>query len=314
MAQDARLLGPSSFAKRIGKLVQRLASGKEDVLVMGEIGSGRRSLALEIHNARGRKRQHVLIDGRTAFDEEVRASITGQHIDAAEAMTGRKPSVVQDHATVIIADLEDFAPQNQELVLRFLKEGRKKYSGVKVVATLRHPLEHLAQSGEIQAELVPFLEKFELVEVPALRERMEDIPALAQSIVSRLCSSLGIPSKTVEANTSHVLSQGQWRGNISQLSAVLGKAVLISPGERLELPGDFLDEHQHLEDAISNIADAKAFVLDQTLDLIEKLLIQRALKQFQYNQSRTAGIFGLSEANFRYRLKKFGLPSIRKKV
>jgi transcriptional regulator with AAA-type ATPase domain len=55
------------------------------------------------------------------------------------------------------------------------------------------------------------------------------------------------------------------------------------------------------------------FILDQSLDLIEKLLIQRALKQFLYNQSKTAATFGLSEANFRYRLKKFGLPSIRKK-
>lgn len=314
MAQDTRLVGTSNFSKRLGRLIARLASGKEDVLLVGEVGSGRRTIAIEIHNARGKKRQHVLIDGRTAFDEEVRASITGQHTDAAESMTGRKPPVVQDQSTVTIADMELLAPHNQELALRFLKEGRKKYPGSKVIVTLQHPLEQLAQSGGILAELVTFLEKFELVEVPALRERVEDIPALTQSIVAHLCSSFGIPPKVVEQNTSHILSQGQWPGNIQQLVAVLGKAVLVSPAEKLDLPGDFLDEHQHLEDAITNIANAKSFVLDQSLDLIEKLLIQRALKQFQYNQSRTAGIFGLSEANFRYRLKKFGLPSIRKKI
>lgn len=314
MSQDTRLVGPSNFAKRASRLVPRLASGKEDILVVGEVGSGRRTIALEIHNVRGRKRQPVLIDGRTAFDEEVRANITGSHMDIAESMTGRKPSAVQDQSTVIIADMELLAPQNQELVLRFLKDGRKKYSGTKVIITLQYPLEQLAQSGGILPGLVPLLEKCELVEVPPLRERVEDIPALTQSIVGRLCASLGIPPKTVEPNTSHILSQGQWRGNIQQLVAVLGKAVLTSSGEKLDLPGDFLDEHQHLEDAITNIANAKPFVLDQSLDLIEKLLIQRALKQFQYNQSRTAGIFGLSEANFRYRLKKFGLPSIRKKL
>jgi two-component system response regulator HydG/two-component system response regulator AtoC len=314
MAQESRLVGTSNYAKRISRLAPRLAAGKADVLIVGEAGAGRRTLAFEIHSARGRKRSYVLVDARTAFDEEVRASMTGQHVDMAEVMTGRKPAVVQDQATLVIADAELLAPQNQELLLRFLKEGRKRYSGIKVIITLQHPLEQVAQSGGISAELVPYLEKCELVEVPSLRERVEDVPALAHSIAGRVCSSFGIPAKVIDPNTGHILSQGQWPGNIQQLVAVVGKAVLMSKGEKLELPGDFLDEHQHLEDAITNIATAKVFILDQSLDLIEKLLIQRALKQFLYNQSRTASIFGLSEANFRYRLKKFGLPSIRKKV
>lgn len=314
MTQESRLAGVSSFAKRIAKLIPRLASGKEDVLITGEEGSGRRTIAFEIHISRGKKRPYVLIESRTATDEEFRAAITAQHADAAEALTGRRPVTVQDQATLTVADAEFLAPQNQDLLLKFLKEGRKRYNGVKVILTLQHPLEHLAQSGGISAELVPYLEKCELVESPALRERVEDIPALVTNIMARICSDFGIPSKEIDPNTSHILSQGQWPGNIRQLVGVVGKAVLISKGEKLELPGDFLDEHQHLEDAIANIATAKPFVLDQSLDLIEKLLIQRALKQFMYNQSRTATVFGLSEANFRYRLKKFGLPSIRKKV
>lgn len=314
MAQESRLAGTSNFAKRITKLVPRLASGKEDVLVIGEEGSGRHTLAFEIHGARGKKHAYVLIEARTAADEEVRAIITAQHIDAAEALTGRKPTTVQDQATLTVADVELLAPQNQELLVKFLKEGRKHFSGIKVILTLQHPLDQLAQSARISADLVPYLEKCELVEMPALRERVEDIPALAANIVARVCSNFGIPAKDIDPNTSHILSQGQWPGNIRQLVGVVGKAVLMSKGEKLELPGDFLDEHQHLEDAITNIAAAKPFVLDQSLDLIEKLLIQRALKQFMYNQSRTASVFGLSEANFRYRLKKFGLPSIRKKV
>ena len=183
-----------------------------------------------------------------------------------------------------------------------------------MIITIQHPLEQVAQSGRILGELVSFLEKCELVEVPALRERVDDIPMLTECIAARICASFGISPKTIDSNTSHIISQGQWPGNIQQLVGVVGKAVLRSKGEKLEVPADFLDEHQHLEDAITNITVASPFVLDRSLDLIEKLLIQRALKQFQYNQSRTASIFGLSEANFRYRLKKFDLPSIRKKV
>jgi DNA-binding NtrC family response regulator len=262
MAQETRLVGTSNYAKRLNKLVPRLATGKEDVLIVGEIGSGRRTLAWEIHNARGKKRQYVLIDGRTALDEEVRASITAQQVEVVEMMTGRKPAVVQDQATMTIADIELLAPQNQELFLRFLKEGRKRYSGCKVIITIQRPLEQIAQSGGMLVELVSFLEKCELVEVPALRERVEDVPALTQNIATRLCTSFGIPAKTIDPNTSHIISQGQWPGNIQQLVGVIGKAVLMSKGERLEVPADFLDEHQHLEDAITNIASAKPFVLE----------------------------------------------------
>jgi len=86
---------------------------------------------------------------------------------------------------------------------------------------------------------------------------------------------------------------------------------MISHGDYLELPEEFLNEHQHVENAIQHIMSNRTFVLDQELYLIEKLLIRRALVRYEYNQSKTAQIMGLSEANFRYRLKKFGLPSVR---
>jgi len=314
MSQELRLVGTSSFAKRVVKQVAKLGAGREDVLVVGEIGSGRRTVAWEIHNAKGKKKPYVLIDSRAISTEEIRAIFTGQDQEAAELMTGRKPALISDQATVTVADAEWLAPHNQALISSFLKEGRKKFGGLKVIVTLQQPLERLAQSGALAADLAGYLERFELVEVPPLRERVEDIPALTSSMTKQLCASLGKPSKDINANTSHILSQGQWPGNLQQLVGVLGKAVMISHGDNLELPPDFLDEHQHLADAIANIHSGKVFIVDQSLDLIEKLLIQRALKHFMYNQSRTAQVFGLSEANFRYRLKKFGLPSIRKKV
>ncbi|HET6272522.1 MAG TPA: sigma 54-interacting transcriptional regulator [Bacteroidota bacterium] len=314
MTQELRLVGTSSFAKRIVKQVAKLGPGREDVFIMGEAGSGRRTVAWEIHNAKGRKKPYVLIDARSMTTEEIRATFTGQDLESAESLAGRKPAAISDNATVTVADADLLAPHNQALVSSFLKEGRRKFGGIKVIVTTQQPLERLAQSGVFAADLVGHLEKFESVEVPPLRERVEDIPSLTTSIAKQLCASLGKPMKEISPNTSHILSQGQWPGNLQQLVAVIGKAVMISHGDNLELPPDFLDEHQHLADAIANIHSGRIFILDQSLDLIEKLIIQRALKHFMYNQSRTAQVFGLSEANFRYRLKKFGLPSIRKKV
>jgi DNA-binding NtrC family response regulator len=298
----------------MGKLATKLAHGKEDVLLVGEPGTGKRTLGIEIHNERGRKKPVVILDAGSAFDPEVRAVLAGGYGDLGEAMVGRRLVPLTDYASLIIAEAEKLAPHNQSLLVSFLKEGRKKYEGIKIIVTISEPLESLGQSGVFSVDLLGYLEKFEVVEVPALRERLEDIPALVAAMAKQMCASFGKSPKEIDTNTNHILSQGQWPGNIRQLAAVVGKAVLISHGDKLELPGDFLDERQHLTDAIENIMSGKVFVLDQSLDIIEKLLIQRALRQFMYNQSKTAQVLGLSEANFRYRLKKFGLPSIRQKV
>lgn len=314
MAQDQKLIGTSPFARRISKQIQKLAQAKEDVLLLGEPGTGRKSLALEIHLERGKKRPIVIVDCLTATDAEVRAVVAGGDPEAAEATTGRRMTQLAEQATLVVADLERLAPHNQALLVAFMKEGRKKFGGIKVIVTMSEPLIRLAQGGGLASDLLVHLEKFETVEIPPLRDRLEDIPAIVTALTKQYCSAMGKPMKEIDDNTNHILSQGQWPGNLRHLAAVIGKAVLISHGDRLELPAEFLDERQHLTDAVENIHGGRIFVLDQTLDLIEKLLIQRALRQFMYNQSKTAQILGLSEANFRYRLKKFGLPSIRQKA
>ncbi len=314
MAQESKLAGNSAFAKKIVKQVSKLAQGKEDILLLGEAGSGRRTIAFEIHAERGKKKNIVLLDSCSATDAEIRAVLASGDAGAAEAMTGRRMTGLADYATLIVSDIESMAPHNHSLLTSFLKDGRKKYAGLKVIVTISQNLIRLAQSGVLSSDLSSYLEKFELVEVPALRQRLEDIPTLITSLTKQYCVLMGKSVKEIDENTAHVLSQGQWPGNVRQLAAVIGRAVQISHGDKLELPGEFLDERQHLTDAIENIHGGNIFILDQSLDLIEKLLIQRALKQYMYNQSKTAQILGLSEANFRYRLKKFGLPSIRQKV
>ncbi|MCZ6777117.1 MAG: sigma 54-interacting transcriptional regulator [Ignavibacteria bacterium] len=314
MTQESRSRGISPFAKRLGKQIQKLAQSREDVLIIGEASTGKRTIALDIHNERGRKRPFILLDASSVPDVELRAVLAGSEAEVVQAVTGRKPASLADQATLTIADADKLVPHNQAMLASFLKEGRKKFTGLRIIVTLLEPIERLAQSGALSLGLATYLDQFERIEVPALRERLEDIPALTASIVKQLSDSLGSSVKEIDENTTHILSQGQWPGNTRQLMGVLGKAIMISHEDKLVLPSDFLNEHQHLEDAIGNITSGKVFVLDQTLDLIEKLLIQRGLKQFMYNQSKTAQIFGLSEANFRYRLKKFGLPRMRKKV
>jgi DNA-binding NtrC family response regulator len=262
------------ISKSLTRQISKLTATKDNILILGEPGVGKRTIAQEIQS-KSTKGKPLVIDGLTAVDA------------AFQALSGR----------LTVANVDAVSPHNQHLLARFLKEN----PGARVVLTA-------VRSDGLDLDT----KGFEILEVAPLRERLVELPELVKSISERLCKQFGKPKLEIGGLLLNVLPQSSWPGNVKQLVDVIGKGVLQSHGDHLELPSEFLNEHQHLEHAIQNIAAGRIFVLDQTLDLIELLLIRRALDTFQYNQSKTAEVLGLSEANFRYRLKKFGLPSVRK--
>ena len=285
----------SQFARRLHKGINKLA-GEVDVLLVGEPGTGKRHLAREIHQARSKKGPFMLLDGLSTTHVGIQAVLFGEQRDRARSITGHEPAELVGHATVCIANCDTFASFEQNLLATFLQTEREKYPGVHVILTV-------SDTSKVSFDV----SSFEVVRVPALRDRTGDIPDLAKSILR----SLGKESLSIGEDVIRVLEKSSWPGNIHELSSVIGKGAIASRGDALEIPADFLDERQHLQSAIENIAASRAFELDDTLWLIEKLLIQRLLNVTHNNQSKAAEIMGLSEANFRYRLKKFRIRSIR---
>lgn len=291
------MIGTSLFARRISKQTRKVAD-KKDILIIGEPGTGKRKLAHEIHQERTKGGQYILLDGRTITHAEIQAVLFGKHRDVALSLTGHDPAQLSNHATLCIANVDALGPHEQDLVATFLQKHRKEHAGMRVILTVRD-----------MTKVAIDVETFEGVEVPTLRERPEDLPDLVKSILR----SLGRESLNVRDNLIRVLEKSSWPGNIRELAQVVGKGALVSKGNELELPDDYLNEHQHLQNAIENITAVRVFELDRTLWLIEKLLVERLLSVTKNNQSKSAQAIGLSEANFRYRLKKFGIKSVRGK-
>jgi len=264
---------------KLDRKATAFAKSNSDILILGEPGVGKRYWAKEIHNRRAKKSGLIIADGASAGYEDVLELLSG----------------VSNQATIVIANVDQLAPHTMELLNVFLKKGRKEYTGVRVIFTA---VEYTMDS-------------FERFVIPPLRDRVEDLPELVNSVLQTLGRTLKKDVPVVQDDSLRTLGYSSWPGNVKELVAVLGKAMMISHGDYLELPEEFLNEHQHVENAIQHIMSNRTFVLDQELYLIEKLLIRRALIRYEYNQSKTAQIMGLTEANFRYRLKKFGLPSKR---
>jgi arginine utilization regulatory protein len=182
---------------------------------------------------------------------------------------------------------------------------------IRLVLTMKETPKTLVEKRKLMEELATKVSDFELVEIPPLRERPEDIPLLVKHFSNEICNELGIGELVIDVNAIDVLVRQTWKENIRELKAVVDKSVLFSSGGRFMLPPELVDEKTEVVKMINNIAAGQEFLLDKSLDVIEKGIIERALSRFGFNQSRAAHFLGMSEQTLRYKLKRLRVVSTR---
>jgi DNA-binding NtrC family response regulator len=129
--------------------------------------------------------------------------------------------------------------------------------------------------------------------------------------VNEISKDLGIKDVAIDINAIDVLVRHPWKENIRELKAVIDKSILFSEGGKFVLPAELTDEKTEVVKMINNVISGQEFVLDNSLDVIEKGIIERALDRFGFNQSRAASFLGMTEQTLRYKLKRLAIPSAR---
>jgi two-component system response regulator AtoC len=188
-------------------------------------------------------------------------------------------------------------------------EGRSV--NTRVILTVKHPPEELLSAHKIYEDLAAKLNDFESITVLPLRERPEDIPVLVKHFVNEISKDLGIKDVAIDINAIDILVRHSWKENIRELKAVIDKSILFSEGGKFVLPTELTDEKTEVVKMINNVISGQEFVLDNSLDVIEKGIIERALDRFGFNQSRAASFLGMTEQTLRYKLKRLAIPSAR---
>jgi len=320
---EERMLGGSAAMIELREKAEKLAEAHVSiVLITGESGTGKEVMARYIHNRlhpdRDEEYAPFIAVNCTALPEQLFESELFGHVKGAftDAKSDKKGLFeLADGGTILLDEIGDMDPTLQSKLLRVIEEREVRRIGgkvdlpvdVTVIATTNTDLEAALDAKRFRTDLFFRLNTFPL-HIPPLRERREDIPALATHFLAMFSQTYlkgRIEGFSTEA--MKLLSSHDWRGNSRELRNVIERIVVLENVETI------LPEHLPLPFTRSEFVERRApgqFVLPEagiSLEELEKDLIEQALKRTDNNQTKAAKLLNMSYDSLRYQIKKFDL-------
>ncbi len=330
-----RLIGTGPAMQSICKQIGRIAPQDVNVLILGESGTGKELVARAIYQHSRRSLAPFLAINCAAIPENLLESELFGH--ERGAFTGAERQRVgkfeQCHkGTIFLDEVGDMPQSTQAKILRLLQEGQFERVGgnetlsvdVRIVAATNQNLDTMIEQGKFRRDLYYRLRGVTL-SLPALRDRIEDIPELAHYFLFRFNRQLGTTLQSISMDTLDRLQRYRWPGNVRQLQSVIREALISSTGTTLL--SEFLPTELQQEEPEATVSAADLSLLgDRTwqgiADYVERdfqdkasglyrrallqfdgLLVGRAMKLSEGNQMRAAEILGISRPTLRSKLR-----------
>ena len=307
-APEARLESASPRMRAVVETLMRAAGHDVAVLLRGESGTGKGVLARMLHEASLRRARPFVVVNCPTLTEELLASelfghARGAFTGAVRDQEGRVEAA--EGGTVFLDEIGEISPGLQSKLLRFLQEkrfervgeNRTRTADVRVVAATNRDLEAAVKEGRFREDLLYRLNVMELT-VPPLRERPEDVQALARSFVAFFARQAGRPPPELSPAAGRLLASWPWPGNVRELRNVIERAVILTPGQVLE-PESFPER------MAGQAAGRPVLGGDFTAEEIEREHILRVLARTA-TQEEAARILGLDASTLWRKRKKFG--------
>ncbi len=239
-----RLVGSHPVFKRALSALQRIAATDSTVLLVGESGTGKELAAEAIHDLSNRRQQPLIkVNCAALVDTLLLSELFGHERGAFTGAVRQKKGRFEaaDGGTLFLDEIGDISPRTQVALLRVLQEKTFERVGgvepisvdVRIVCATNKNLEELVEQGLFREDLYYRLKGIQ-VTLPALRERMEDLPLLAADILERLAVEMGAPAKRLTREALEVLAHHSWPGNVRELQNVLRSSWVFSDGEAID--------------------------------------------------------------------------------
>jgi sigma-54 specific flagellar transcriptional regulator A len=326
--QEADCLNPtprSAAARQLNHLIEQVAPSTATVLILGESGTGKERVARSVHAQSSRHdRPFVPLNCGAIPSELMESELFGHEKGAfTGALSQRKGRFeMADGGTLFLDEIGDMSLELQVKLLRVLQERSFERLGgsqtiqcdVRILAATHRDLKAAVAAGRFREDLYYRLSVFP-IEVPALRNRIEDMPALIDELIRENVARGGVSVQFAEP-TIRALSWLDWPGNIRELANLVERMAILKPGDCIaiaDLPAEYrvdLTPEQAFVDEPSLLAgDAENVDLKGHLQQIERELIEQALSRSSGVVAEAARMLNVGRTTLVEKIRKYGLGS-----
>jgi len=301
------VLGASPTMINVMNIVRKVAATDVNVLITGENGTGKELVAREIHNLSKRSNElMVSVDmgsiTETLFESEMFGHVKGAFTDAKEDRPGKFE--IAQKGTLFLDEIGNLSLQSQAKLLSALQNryvvrvgsNRQIPIDIRLISATNSLLSSRVSEGLFREDLLYRINTIQ-IEVPPLRDRVDDIPVLAFHFLKSYCEKYNKPGKKISTQALEKLSNYQWPGNIRELQHSIEKAVILSDSSLIN-PSDF---------SFNSSSKGLADDTNITLEEMEKKLIAESIKKHDNNLSVVASKLGITRQTLYNKLKKYDL-------
>jgi DNA-binding NtrC family response regulator len=315
------VVGPSRSTRDIVELVQKIAKLSATVLILGESGTGKEMLARLIHREAGQPNAPFVAVNLAAVPKELvestlfgheKGSFTGairQQLGKFELASG---------GTLFLDEIGDLRYDLQAKILRAIQEGEIERVGgthpiktdIRIIAATNVDLEKAVKEGRFREDLYYRLKVIPM-KMPALRERIEDLPELARFFLRRYNMRFRKDIQGIADSTLDILRSYWWPGNIRELENLIERLVAVSDKDWItdeDLPYEF-----HVAQLDSQGATSEN-LLDRAVSTFERNFIVRALEKSSWNVTATARALGIPLSTLKFKMDRLEIRELARKI
>ncbi|MBX2969546.1 MAG: sigma-54-dependent Fis family transcriptional regulator [Cyclobacteriaceae bacterium] len=306
----SEIIGQSTTMQRIFQTIDRVAQTDANVLILGENGTGKELIARAIHKNSSRSHENFVgVDlgsiTETLFESELFGHKKGAFTDAKEDRAGRFE--LANGGTLFLDEIGNLSMPLQAKLLTVLQNRRVSRVGanketainIRLISATNMPLYDMVKENRFRQDLLYRINTIE-IEIPPLRERLEDIPLLANHFLKYYAEKYDKSVSKISDAAAVRMHKHPWPGNIRELQHAIERAVILSNNAVLQ-PEDF-----NLSTAGPK-EDGQLSLEQYNLEEVEKLLIRKVLKKYNGNITQAAAELGLTRSSLYRRLEKHGL-------
>jgi len=313
------MVGKSKKMQAIYALLEKISNSESSVMIQGENGTGKELVAKAIHFYSPRKDKMFLAVNCSAFndnllDSELFGHVKGSFTGAVKDKKGLFETA--NGGTLFLDEIGDTSLSMQVKLLRVLQEGTylpvgataPKKVDVRIVAATNKNLKEMMAKGEFREDLYYRINVIN-INLPALRERHEDIPLLMEYFLKKRCDESGKPLKTYSKKCMEKMLDYPWPGNVRELENEVERLVVLSADEKNIGPENLspriLDWGASAEPAFKGVNTEGT--LKDALEQLEIMMIREGLKRCNFNKSKLAKELDISRASLIMKVEKYGL-------